>query len=52
MLISMKCFVMKKRGNFSTSTQILESIYVLGHDMYLSYGKGKHEGYQKAFPEF
>ena len=31
LLDSLKCFVMKKNGNVSTSTQILESDYVLGH---------------------
>ena len=47
-----KMFCNEEKGQFSSSTQILGSIYVLGHNMYLSYGEGKHEGYQKAFPEF
>ena len=31
MLDCLKCFVMNKSGIFSTSTQILESVYVPGH---------------------
>ena len=31
LLDSLKWFVMKKNGIFSTSTQILESVYVPGH---------------------
>ena len=31
MLDGLKCYVMKKNGIFSTSTQILESVYVPGY---------------------
>ena len=42
---------MKKNYIFSTSTQILESVYVPGH-IILGYVKGKHLGHQIAFSDF
>ena len=34
MLDGLKCFVMKKMGIFTTSTQIPESDYAQGHNIY------------------
>ena len=33
MLDCLKCFIMKKMGIYSTSTQIPESVYVSGHNI-------------------
>ena len=51
MLDSLNGFVMKKNGIFSTSTQILESVYVLGH-IYLRYVESKHQGHRIEFLDF
>ena len=42
---------MKKRAIFQL-TQILESVYVPGRNIYLMYIKGKHQGYPITFLEF
>ena len=46
-------FLMKRNDIFSTSTQILESVYVPGHTIQGTlHAEGKHQGHQIAFSDF